>query len=117
MKAVQHSHAHRTNHDGGLQHDIKGLRDGVAQLRSDASELIQTAVHAGKSGVAAVQETAGDAAECITSAVTDGLTDLKKRSARSVKTVSKQIGAHPVASTAIALGAGYILARFFSRKS
>jgi ElaB/YqjD/DUF883 family membrane-anchored ribosome-binding protein len=116
MKTTQHSHTHRPSHNGGLAQDVQGLRDGVAQLRSDASELVQTAVHAGKSGTAAVQSAAGDAVERVKSVVTGGVSNLKERSQRSLKAVTTQIETHPVASTMFALGAGYLLAKVFGRR-
>lgn len=111
-------HARRNSHDGEspFAQDIEGLKDGVSQLRSDVSELAQTAMHAGHTGTAAVQDLAGKAVEGVTDMVNERVASLKKSSQRTLKTVTGQIAEYPVASTLIALGVGYILAKFMSRK-
>jgi ElaB/YqjD/DUF883 family membrane-anchored ribosome-binding protein len=119
MKTAHHP-AHRTAHhngnDSAFASELETLRDSFTQLRSDVTQLIQNAVHTGQSGVVAVQDGAGKAVDSITGTVTDTLSDLKKQSMQSVKAVKKQIGAYPITTAAIALGAGFILAKFFSRK-
>jgi ElaB/YqjD/DUF883 family membrane-anchored ribosome-binding protein len=114
MKTVHHPtrHAHGENNQNTFTDDLEGLKNNFAQLRSDVSELMQSAVHMSKSGAAAVQDGAGKAVEGITETISDGITGLKKTSQQTVKSISRQIADNPVTSTMLAVGAGYILARF-----
>ena|ERR1700722_3795097 len=120
LHAAKSSH-HNTNrigndHESAFGHDIEGIKTSVAQLRSDVTDLMQTAVHAGQTGVAAVQDQASQAIEGLTKTVTSGISNLKKSSAQSMKAVTKKIQDRPVASALVAVGVGYALARFFRRR-
>src|SRR5580693_6810852 len=113
---VHHSRNHNRDGDSALSHDIEGIKDGVAHLRTDVAELVDSAVHAGKSGVAAVQDMTGKAVDGITGAISDGVNGLTKTSRSTVKSVKRQIAEYPVTSTLIAVGAGYVVAKFLRRR-
>jgi ElaB/YqjD/DUF883 family membrane-anchored ribosome-binding protein len=115
-KTASHGHSHSHAHNGGNDHAITGsvqeLKDGVVQLRDDLSTLAGTVVDAGKSGVEAVKQTAADAVEGVKS----GLNSLKDQGTQSVQAVGQKMGDHPLATTLIAFAAGFLAAKFMSRK-
>ena len=99
-----------------LSEDYESLRDGMTQLRSDVVELISHAFGLGKSSASSlgssVKDRASDAMECLK----DEISQMRKRGGEQVEAVGKRIEDHPIASTAIAFGVGFILAKLVSRK-
>jgi ElaB/YqjD/DUF883 family membrane-anchored ribosome-binding protein len=115
-KPAHHANRITDDHQPSFVHDLTGLKDSITQLRTDVAGLMQTAAHAGQTGAAAVQDQAGQALQGLSQTVAAGLTGLKKTSGRSAKAVTRQIQQRPVTSALVAVGMGYVLARYFSRR-
>ena len=99
-----------------LSGDINELKNSFAKLRTDVMTLLSDAAgvskHAGKSGTVAVKDQATHAVDGLRSQ----LEDLQHRGNESLENVSQKIRENPVASAAIAIGAGFILAKLFSHR-
>jgi hypothetical protein len=89
--------------------EIEAVKDGLGQLRSDVVELFDHALGVGRRG-----------AEFAKSSATDRIADLKQRVTEmrddSVSALERKIVAHPFRSTLIAFCAGYLYAKFSSRR-
>ena len=110
--ANRHQGAHETTRRGG-DHSLTGeLREGVSQLGEDVSELMHTAASVGQAGAEAVRDTAAEAIE----GVGRQIGALKEKAIESTETVGKQMASRPFTTAMIAFGAGYLFARFCSRK-
>jgi len=92
--------------------DLESLKKSFAQLRTDLTSLVGTAVGAGKTSAHLMKEQAAAAAE----GVKHKLHDLKDQGGETAEAFQRKIGERPLASVLIAFGVGYVVARFLSRK-
>lgn len=107
--------ADRAKHDAassGFATDVDGLKKSFSQLRTDLTQLVERAFAAGKHGVAAGRDKAGDAVD----GIKDMAAGIKDKGVDSVKSVEQKITEHAIASTVIAFCAGYVLGKLFSRR-
>jgi ElaB/YqjD/DUF883 family membrane-anchored ribosome-binding protein len=92
--------------------DVESLKKSIAQLRTDLTALVGTALSAGKTSAHVVKDHAAAAAD----GVKHKLNDLKDRGSHSAEAIEQKISENPLTSILIAFGVGYIMARMFSRK-
>ena len=95
-----------------LAGDIDELKASFGKLRSDVMGLVNDTMGAGKSGVNVVRDRAATAVHD----VRGQLHDWQDRGAESVEALGEKIGEHPMTAALIALGVGFLVAKFFSRK-
>jgi ElaB/YqjD/DUF883 family membrane-anchored ribosome-binding protein len=108
MSRLHHAIAkngHNKHGDHSPAADFDALKESVSQLRSDLDNLLSTAVGAGKSGVNALKESAAD--------VVDGI---KEQGQMAAGALEKRMSRNPLSTAAIAVGIGFILAKFMRRK-
>ena len=82
-----------------MSNDMESLMDAFSQLRKDVMHVVADAAAVGKSNAVGVVNNA--------SAHLDDLTDL---GARQYRAMEKRIENHPVATAAIAVGVGILIA-------
>jgi ElaB/YqjD/DUF883 family membrane-anchored ribosome-binding protein len=104
--------APRHNSTNGVAAEVESLKHGFTQLRADVVDLFGHAFGAGKSGAAAIGDSATDAME----GLKDKVADLKKRGVNSVESIGDKIGEHPISSALIAFGVGFVLAKLLHRR-
>jgi hypothetical protein len=85
--------------------DLGELKENFSQLRADVNQLVKSALESGHSGANAVRQTAANAGK-----------GLKKSAINSLESVGERIAERPLASALIALSAGFILARWMTRR-
>jgi hypothetical protein len=102
------STTHKVSHpDAGdvFASDLGELKESFSQLRADVNHLVKSAVGSGHSGAKAVRKTAANAVE-----------GLKESASDSLDTLGERIVERPLTSALIALSAGFILAKWMSRR-
>jgi ElaB/YqjD/DUF883 family membrane-anchored ribosome-binding protein len=104
--------ASRHGSKNGMASEVDSLKHGFAQLRADVVDLFSHAFGAGKSGAEAIGGSATDAMESLKGKVAE----LKKRGTNTVESIGDKIGEHPISSTIIAFGIGFILAKLLRRR-
>jgi ElaB/YqjD/DUF883 family membrane-anchored ribosome-binding protein len=104
----------RPKHD--FASDMDGLKKSFAQLRTDLTQLIDHALVAGKTSAHVAVGGVRDAAAGVKDAAVGAASGIKEKSMDSAKAVEEHIAEHPIAATAIAFCAGYILGKLFSRR-
>jgi ElaB/YqjD/DUF883 family membrane-anchored ribosome-binding protein len=92
--------------------DLESLKKSFAQLRTDLTGLVSSALGAGKTSAHIVKEQAAAAAD----GVKHKLHDLKDHGSETAQAFERKIAERPIASILIAFGVGYVVARMFSRK-
>ena len=99
-----------------LSGDYESLKGDVSQLRNDVVDLLSHALGLGKSSASnigsSVRGTAVDAMESLK----EQISSLREQGNDKVAAVGKKIEDNPLASTAVAFGVGFILAKILSRK-
>jgi ElaB/YqjD/DUF883 family membrane-anchored ribosome-binding protein len=95
-----------------LSRDLDGLKNSFAQMREDVTKLLEHALDTGKHGAGVVKDRASSAV----SDVKDCLGEFKDRGVDSIEQIGQKIGENPLASTAIAFGIGFILAKLLSKR-
>jgi hypothetical protein len=88
---------------------MEELSESFSQIRSDAKQLVKNALDSGHSGVSAVREKA-------VSGVQRGISGLKEMGGNSLDSFGKRIAKRPFTSAMIALGAGFMLAKWMRRR-
>jgi ElaB/YqjD/DUF883 family membrane-anchored ribosome-binding protein len=89
--------------------DLEELSDSFNQIRSDSKKLVKSALNSGHSGVSAVREKAVEG-------VHRGISNLKEMGSNSLDSFGERIASRPYASALIALGAGFMLAKWMRRR-
>lgn len=95
-----------------LTDELANLKNSYSQLRKDVTNLFTQLVGARRGGADAARGSATDAMENLKTQ----LSDLKDKSADQMQFVQKRIEEHPVSSTLIAFGVGFIVAKFFGNR-
>jgi ElaB/YqjD/DUF883 family membrane-anchored ribosome-binding protein len=85
--------------------DIDGLKNSLGQLRTDLNRLLNSALGMGKSS----------AADAV-GGLKDRVNELKDKSADYTEALEQKITDNPLASTLVAIGIGFILAKLITRK-
>jgi ElaB/YqjD/DUF883 family membrane-anchored ribosome-binding protein len=98
--------------NGNFSADMESLKKNFGQLRADLTQLVGTALGAGKTGAGALREKAHSAVD----GVKHGLEGVRDRGSESIESLEKKIAERPLTSALIALGVGYMLGRLFSRR-
>jgi ElaB/YqjD/DUF883 family membrane-anchored ribosome-binding protein len=101
-----------TNGKDNFAGDIESLKTSFAQLRTDLTSLLGSAVGIGKSGASVVKEQAAHAVD----GVKHRIDSLKEKGADSVEAVEEKISEHPLTVALVAFGIGYVLGKLLSRK-
>jgi hypothetical protein len=89
--------------------DLEELSDSFDRIRSDSRQLVKSALHSGHSGVSAVREKAVEG-------VHRGISSLKEMGNNSLDSFGERIASRPYASALIAVGAGFMLAKWMRRR-
>jgi ElaB/YqjD/DUF883 family membrane-anchored ribosome-binding protein len=89
--------------------DLEELSDSFHNLRSESKHLVKKALDSGQSGVSAVREKA-------VQGVQRGISNLKEMGSDSVSSLGDRIASRPYTSALIAVGAGFILAKWMRRR-
>jgi ElaB/YqjD/DUF883 family membrane-anchored ribosome-binding protein len=92
--------------------DFESLKGSFAQLRQDVTDLLGNTLGTGKSGAELLKARASAAVGGIEDRISDG----KDHLLESFDSLGKKIGERPLLSAAIALGAGFVLARLLRSK-
>ncbi|HEY1921379.1 MAG TPA: hypothetical protein VGG44_01330 [Tepidisphaeraceae bacterium] len=103
---------HKTSeHPAGeaFSSDLEELSDSFHQIRDDSKMLIKKALDSGHSGVSAVREKAVEG-------VNRGISSLKKMGSNSLDSFGEKIASRPYTSALIAIGAGFMLAKWMRRR-
>jgi ElaB/YqjD/DUF883 family membrane-anchored ribosome-binding protein len=95
-----------------LSRDLESLKNSFAQMREDVTKLLGHVLETGKDGAGVVKARASGAVDD----VKDCLGECKDRGVESVEQLGQKIGENPLASTAIAFGIGFILAKLLSKR-
>lgn len=95
-----------------LHHDLESLKKSFGQMREDVTKLLGYVLETGKDGAGVVKARASSALDD----VKDCVGEFKDRGAESVEQLGKKIEENPLASTAIAFGIGFVLARLLSKR-
>jgi len=99
-----------------LSGDISELKSSFAKLRSDVMTLLSDSVGVGKSvGQSGKSVVAGQATSAV-EGIKDEFDHLRERGHESIEMLGKKISENPVAAAAIAVGVGFILAKYFTHK-
>lgn len=106
--SVKHKVSERPAGDA-FASDLEELNDSFSQIRSDTKQLVKNALDSAHSGASAVRETA-------VKGVQRGISGLKEMGSNSVDSLGDKIAEHPYRSALIALGAGFILAKWMHRR-
>jgi ElaB/YqjD/DUF883 family membrane-anchored ribosome-binding protein len=106
--AVKHKVSHPSAGDV-FSSDLEELSDSFNQIRSDTKQLVKSALHSGHSGVNAVRERAVHSMQ-------SGISGLKEMGNDSLDSIGKRIAKRPYTSAMIALGVGFILAKWMRRR-
>lgn len=85
------------NKESKIRHDIQALKKDLYNIKDDLEQISNTVVDEGRQTFNQVKEKAG-------SQLTDGL-----------KTARKQMRHHPISTTLMAAGAGFLVGTIFSR--
>jgi ElaB/YqjD/DUF883 family membrane-anchored ribosome-binding protein len=113
---MTHTEEHTTTADDGAKHafssDIESLKKSLAQLRTDVTSLLGTALNVGKTGAHVAKEQGAAAVD----GVKHKIHDLKDKGAETAEAFEHKISDNPLTSVILAFGIGFILARIFSRK-
>ena len=96
----------------GISTEVENLQESFSQLRADVMDLLSHSLGLGKSGAAVVGQTASEAMDHLK----ERAAKLKKHGQDSIAAVEKKIEDNPLASTMIAFGVGYLVAKFLSRR-
>jgi ElaB/YqjD/DUF883 family membrane-anchored ribosome-binding protein len=111
-KASHHEAASAADDGNGFAGSVQTVREGVAHLRDDLTDLAGNVVGAGKSGIEAAREAAESAVE----GVKDQIGSLKKKGLQSAQAVERQLGDHVILTSLLAFAAGYVAAKLINRK-
>lgn len=85
--------------------DIDALKTNFAQLRTDLNRLLNNALGIGKNS-------ASEAVDGLKNRVSD----LKDKGADYAQSLEEKVAEHPATSLLLAIGVGFILAKWMSRK-
>lgn len=96
----------------GMSSDVESIKSSFADLRRDVGELLSSAFGLGKTGANAAKDGASDAFDSLK----ERFADLKDRGADKMSGLEKKIEDNPIAAALIALGVGYVIAKFLTRK-
>jgi ElaB/YqjD/DUF883 family membrane-anchored ribosome-binding protein len=102
------STTHKSSHPDAADvfaSDLGELKENFGQLRADVNQLVKGALESGHSGAKAVRQTAANAVE-----------GLKESASDSLDSLGEWVTERPLTSTMIALSAGFILAKWMSRR-
>jgi ElaB/YqjD/DUF883 family membrane-anchored ribosome-binding protein len=99
-----------------LAADVENLKKSLTQLRGDVTTLLGDAVEIGKSSAGVAAGVAKDKAGAAVDGIKHRIHDLKERGSKSAESFEDTIAEHPLAAAMIAFGAGFILAKLFSRR-
>jgi len=92
--------------------EIQSLKDSLAKLSADVSELVSHAADAGKNIAHVARNRAGG----VVKGVQQRVGDLKQQGAHYAEALEERIADRPLASGLILFGVGFMVATFFSRK-
>jgi ElaB/YqjD/DUF883 family membrane-anchored ribosome-binding protein len=104
-KENEHHAEHKTGSNDRFASDLETLQNNFGQLREDVTTLLNNAVGTARHGAGALRHRASDAVD-----------DLKDRGADSLEQIGKKIAQQPIASTFIAMGVGFLVAKLFARR-
>lgn len=99
-----------------LTEDYEALKDNFSQLRTDVVDLLSHAFGLGKSSANSIGSSVKHQASDAVDTLKDQISNLRKQGGDQVHAVGKRIEDNPIASTAIAFGVGFVLAKLMSRK-
>ncbi len=89
--------------------DIEELSDSFNNIRAESRHLVKKAIDSGHSGVSAVRERA-------VQGVQRGISNLKEMGNDSISSIGDRIASRPYTSALIALGTGFVLAKWMRRR-
>ncbi|HPO94266.1 MAG TPA: hypothetical protein PL072_12435 [Phycisphaerales bacterium] len=92
-----------------MKADVEALKAEIGRLREDLASTAKTAASLGKHGFEAARDRAGAAYETAKERVTHVAGVARDRSKQAVDRVETTIEDHPLASVAVAFGAGLLL--------
>jgi len=99
-----------------VSENAENFHSAFDQLRHDVTDIISHAFGIGKSSASDAVGSVKDRANEAMDSVKDQISSLRDRGNDQVQAVGKKIEDNPIASTAIAFGVGFILAKLLSRK-
>ena len=99
-----------------LSENADNLHSAFDQLRHDVTDLISHAFGIGKNSATDAIGSAKDRANDAMSSLKDQISGLRDKGNDQVQAVGKKIEDNPIASTAIAFGVGFIVAKILSRR-
>lgn len=91
--------------------DLEALRSSFTDLKTDLTKIIHDAVATGRESAHVVGGRASDAM----SGVKDQASALKDKSSETLEALGDKIGENPVASTLVAFGVGFLIAKLLTR--
>jgi ElaB/YqjD/DUF883 family membrane-anchored ribosome-binding protein len=97
-------------------HDLRAgddLQASFTELRADLASLLTNTVDTGKSGAAVMKNGASSTIQ----ELQGRLIQAKERGLESLEKVGEQIHKHPIISSAVAMGIGFILAKLLTMRS
>jgi len=107
-----------------LERELSSLKKELAKLQSDMGKLAEDSSSAAKQAASTAQEAAAAAYEKLEGEAKQLFASAKSAGQGAVKTgedavagVERTIREHPLASAAVALGAGFVLGSLLSRRS
>ena len=95
-----------------LAADLESLKASFGQLRTDLTQLINSAMGVSKSGAAATRDVAANAVD----GLKGRLNGLKEKGVNSAQAAEDKLSEHPLATLVVAFGAGFVVAKILSRR-
>jgi len=95
-----------------MSHEMQELKQSFSQLRGDVVSLLSHVFGWGRSGAEVARDSAADAMGTLK----ERLDRLRDKSAVQVRSVERQIEAHPLSMTLVAFGVGFCMASFMRRR-
>jgi ElaB/YqjD/DUF883 family membrane-anchored ribosome-binding protein len=95
-----------------LSHNLDTLQESFGRLKQDVVSLVHDAAGMGREGADVIKERAASAFD----EVGNKIHQLRDRGSQAVEDVENRIVENPLMATGIAFGAGFILAKLWSRR-
>jgi ElaB/YqjD/DUF883 family membrane-anchored ribosome-binding protein len=96
-----------------FSNNLDDLQANFTELRADLASLLTNTVDTGKSGAAVMKNGASSTIQ----ELQGRLIQAKERGLESLEKVGEQIHKHPIISSAVAMGIGFILAKLLTMRS
>jgi ElaB/YqjD/DUF883 family membrane-anchored ribosome-binding protein len=96
-----------------FSNNLEVLQANFTELRADLASLLTNTVDTGKSGAAVMKNGASSTIQ----ELQGRLIQAKERGLESLEKVGEQIHKHPIISSAVAMGIGFILAKLLTMRS